>query len=232
MPKLDLIKTFQFEAAHRSTHGSDPDRLHGHSYEIDLVVEGELDGALGWVMDYADISEAFAPIYGQLDHQTLNDIEGLPETTLPSLRTWIVDHTERLIPLLKDINLTIVGKCAFGETVLSSTDSNNLGDRVRFGFEAAHALPNLPTDHKCHAMHGHSFTVEVAVDDTTTLTPDLQSLYDILDHQCLNNIEGLQNPTSEELSIWIWKQLAETRDDITAVLVAETCTARCVYRGQ
>ncbi|MFP6615960.1 MAG: 6-carboxytetrahydropterin synthase, partial [Candidatus Hydrogenedentota bacterium] len=148
MPKLDLIKTFQFEAAHRSAHGSDPDRLHGHSYQIDLVVEGELDPTLGWVIDYADISEAFAPIYDQLDHRTLNDIEGLTDTTLPSLHTWIVEHTKRLIPLLKDINLTILGECAFGETILSSTDVNDVGDRVRFGFEASHALPKLPPDHK------------------------------------------------------------------------------------
>lgn len=232
MPKLDLIKTFQFEAAHRTAHDGDPARLHGHSYKVDLLVEGELDPALGWVMDYAEISEAFAPIYNQLDHQSLNELEGAGDTKLPKLRDWIYEHAKPLIPLLREIQLTILGECAFDPLAFASSDASDLPDRVRFGFEAAHALPNLPTDHKCHAMHGHSFIVEVAADDTTTLTSNLQSLYDILDHQCLNNIEGLQNPTSEKLSIWIWNHLAESRDDVTAVLVAETCTARCIYRGQ
>lgn len=231
MPQLDLIKSFQFEAAHLTDHRDNTSCLHGHSYSLDLIVEGPLDTALGWVMDYADISKAFAPIYNQLDHQTLNHIEGLSDTRLPGLRTWIVEHTKLCIPALKDIRVGITGACAFDPTRLEATQSPDLPDRLRFGFEAAHALEFLPPDHKCHTMHGHSFTVEVASKNLKTLIPELEALYAILDHQCLNDIEGLENPTSENLCIWIWNQLHQNRDDVIAVLVAETCTARCIYRG-
>lgn len=232
MPNLDLIKTFQFEAAHHSGYAGDSERLHGHSYKVDLIVEGELDSALGWVMDYADISKAFAPIYHQLDHQCLNDIEGIEDTQLDSLGNWILEHTKLRIPMLKDIHVEITGDCSFTPIDIVQTASPNMPNRIRFGFEAAHALPNLPPDHKCRAMHGHSFLVEVAAKNIETLVPNLRTLFDILDHQCLNELEELTNPTSEVLSIWIWNKLTETRDDITAVLVAETCTARCIYRGQ
>jgi 6-pyruvoyltetrahydropterin/6-carboxytetrahydropterin synthase len=232
MPNLDLTKTFKFEAAHRSPFGDDDSRLHGHSYTLDLVVEGPLDVELGWVMDYSDISKAFAPIYNQLDHQILNDLEAIEDTRLPILRDWIFTHTKARIPLLKDVIIYISGECKFCPTTLPNFDDAQLPDRISFGFEAAHALPKLPPDHKCHTMHGHSFKVQVAAQNLDTLPVDLAKLYTILDHQCLNKIEGLTNPTSEELSIWIWNKLIETRDDITAILVAETCTARCIYRGQ
>jgi 6-pyruvoyltetrahydropterin/6-carboxytetrahydropterin synthase len=232
MPQLDLIKTMQFEAAQRSPYADDPARLHGHSYTLDLVVEGPLDQEQGWVMDYADISKAFAPIYNQLDHQTLNDLDGIQDTTLPALRDWIFTHTKARIPLLKSVHVEIAGDCAFAPATLQADERSQLPDRIRFGFEAAHALTQLPPDHKCYTMHGHSFQVDVAARDLTTLTNDLQALYDGLDHRCLNDIQSLEQPTSEVLSIWIWNTLAETRDDLTAVMVAETCTARCIYHGQ
>ena len=87
MPTLDLIKTFQFEAAHRSSVGEDEARLHGHSYRLDLVIEGPLNNAYGWVMDYADITRAFDPIYRQIDHQTLDNLDGLDSPTLAELRS-------------------------------------------------------------------------------------------------------------------------------------------------
>ena len=81
-------------------------------------------------------------------------------------------------------------------------------------------------------MHGHSFQVRIAAQNLDTLPQDLRALYDQLDHRCLNDIPGLQIPTSETLAIWIWNTLTETRSDLTAVMVAETCTARCIYHGQ
>ena len=225
MPQLDLIKTFQFEAAHRTPYADDPARLHGHSYTLDLIVEGPLDPEMGWVMDYADISKAFAPIYNQLDHQTLNDLDGIEDTTLPALRDWIFTHAKARIPMLREVQVTISSDGTFAPTTLNA-------DRIHFTFEAAHALAQLPPDHKCHTMHGHSFMVDVAAKDLSTLAADLATLHAQLDHRCLNDIEGLEIPTSEVLAIWIWNTLAETRSDITAVMVAETCTARCIYHGQ
>ncbi|MDX1518933.1 MAG: 6-carboxytetrahydropterin synthase QueD [Gammaproteobacteria bacterium] len=113
----------------------------------------------------------------------------------------------------------------------------------RFSIEAAHHLPNLPEDHKCRRLHGHSFLVEVHVegnvDETTGWVMDFadiskafQPLFERLDHHYLNEIEGLENPTSENLAKWIWEKLKPELHELSAVHVQETCTAGCVYRGK
>lgn len=111
-----------------------------------------------------------------------------------------------------------------------------------FTFEAAHRLPNLPPDHKCSRLHGHSFrvTVHVAgplmphegwVMDFADLKRAFQPLYDRLDHHYLNEIDGLENPTSEVLAQWIWERLVPMVPGLTQIVVRETCTSGCVYRG-
>lgn len=112
-----------------------------------------------------------------------------------------------------------------------------------FGFEAAHYLPNVPAPHKCRRMHGHSFRVEVyvegAVDPSTGWVMDFadlkgffEPLEDRLDHRLLNEIEGLENPTSEHLARWIWRQLKPDLPGLSKLVVRETCTAGCIYRGE
>ena len=114
--------------------------------------------------------------------------------------------------------------------------------RKTFQFEAAHYLPNLPKEHKCHRLHGHSFKVEIVVEgecdpklgwviDYADISTAFKTLWEQLDHHYLNEIEGLENPTSENLALWIWERLQPKLSILTAVEVAETCTARCVYRG-
>ena len=111
-----------------------------------------------------------------------------------------------------------------------------------FRFEAAHRLPNVPTGHKCSRLHGHSFRVEIAVrgpvDESTGWFLDFQALHDAwaplheaLDHRYLNEIDGLENPTSEELARWLWQRLAARLPSLCRVTVAETCDARCEYEG-
>ena len=111
-----------------------------------------------------------------------------------------------------------------------------------FTFEAAHRLPQVPPGHKCARLHGHSFQVSVHVDgavgtqtgwvrDFADLTDAMDPLLEQLDHHYLNEIEGLENPTSEHLARWIWERVAPALPGLTAVTVEETCTARCVYRG-
>ena len=115
--------------------------------------------------------------------------------------------------------------------------------RKTFQFEAAHSLPNLPTNHKCPRLHGHSFKAEFVVEgdcdpklgwviDYADITAAFKPLWEQLDHHYLNEIEGLENPTSENVAVWIWERLKPNLPLLTAVEVAETCTARCVYRGQ
>ncbi len=110
-------------------------------------------------------------------------------------------------------------------------------------FEAAHRLPNVPAGHKCARLHGHSFSVEIAVEgevDPTTgwvvdfadLTLAFRPLFERLDHHYLNEVEGLENPTSENLARWIWERLEPALPGLTRVTVQETCTARCAYRGR
>ncbi|MFN8038255.1 MAG: 6-carboxytetrahydropterin synthase QueD [Acidimicrobiales bacterium] len=111
-----------------------------------------------------------------------------------------------------------------------------------FGFEAAHRLPNVPEGHKCARLHGHSFRVTVhvggPVGDTTgwvcdfaDLTAAWQPVGELLDHRYLNEVDGLENPTSERLATWIWERLAPTLPGLTRVDVRETCTTGCTYRG-
>ena len=111
-----------------------------------------------------------------------------------------------------------------------------------FTFEAAHLLPNVPPDHKCARLHGHSFRVEIHV--TGPLEPELgwvvdfseikrafKPLYEQLDHHYLNEVDGLENPTTEVLARWIWERLQPGLNGLSRVVVHETCTAGCAYRG-
>ena len=112
----------------------------------------------------------------------------------------------------------------------------------QFTLEAAHRLPNVPPGHKCARLHGHSFRVELKVEgepgaptgwimDFGDVKAAFQPIYERLDHHYLNDIEGLENPTSERLATWIWNQLKPTLPLLSEVVVHETCTSGCRYRG-
>jgi 6-pyruvoyltetrahydropterin/6-carboxytetrahydropterin synthase len=111
-----------------------------------------------------------------------------------------------------------------------------------FTFEAAHRLPRAPDGHKCARLHGHSYGVRVHVEgsvgvetgwiiDFAEIKCAFAPLHERLDHHYLNEIEGLENPTSELLAGWIWQHLAPQLPGLKAVTVQETCTSGCVYRG-
>lgn len=111
-----------------------------------------------------------------------------------------------------------------------------------FTFEAAHRLPNVPPTHKCARLHGHSFRVEVHVAgpvgkesgwvlDFADISRACQPLLEQLDHHYLNEVEGLWNPTSENLARWMWERLSGSLPGLAQVVVQETCTSGCIYRG-
>jgi 6-pyruvoyltetrahydropterin/6-carboxytetrahydropterin synthase len=111
-----------------------------------------------------------------------------------------------------------------------------------FTLESAHRLPNVPLGHPCARLHGHSFRIEVHVNgevdahtgwvmDFAEIKRAFQPLFDQLDHHYLNEVEGLENPTSENLARWIWRQLKPTLPLLSDVVVHETCTSGCRYRG-
>ena len=103
---MDISKTFHLESAHRLPRvpvGHKCARLHGHSFRIEVCVRGPLDPDLGWVMDFAEIKSAFAPLFEQLDHNYLNDIPGLDNPTSEMLARWIWDHLKPRLPQLARI---------------------------------------------------------------------------------------------------------------------------------
>src|SRR5690348_12851567 len=111
-----------------------------------------------------------------------------------------------------------------------------------FQIEAAHRLPNVPAGHKCARPPAHSFRIQVHVAGTVgdetgwvmdfaDLKKAFQPLYDQLDHRYLNEIEGLENPTSENLARWIWLRLRPSLPGLTAVVIWETCTSGCRCTG-
>jgi len=112
-----------------------------------------------------------------------------------------------------------------------------------FTFDSAHRLPNVPPEHKCARLHGHTFRVEVTVagpvgDDSgwvmdfADVKASYAPLHDQLDHRYLNEIEGLENPTSENIARWIWQRLAPKLPGLARIVVRETCTSGCSYDGK
>jgi 6-pyruvoyltetrahydropterin/6-carboxytetrahydropterin synthase len=113
-----------------------------------------------------------------------------------------------------------------------------------FTFEAAHRLPGVPADHKCARLHGHSYRLVVhvtgEVDRVTGMVIDFGDVKkavkplidDHLDHYYLNEVDGLENPTSENVARWVWQRLVSALPQLSAVEIRETCTSGAIYRGE
>lgn len=112
-----------------------------------------------------------------------------------------------------------------------------------FNFEAAHWLPTFPQGHKCRRMHGHSFRVDVIVSgpvdpargyliDYGDIKQAIGPVEKQLDHYVLNEVPGLENPTAENISRWIWLKLKPALPLLSCIRVHETCTSACEYRGE
>ncbi len=111
-----------------------------------------------------------------------------------------------------------------------------------FTFEAAQTLPNAPEGHKCRNMHGHSFKLEISVEgpmdpetgwvyDHARISRAMDPILDQLDHSYLNEIPGLGNPTIELMAAWFWDKLSPQLPGLAEIVIHETPTARCSYRG-
>lgn len=111
-----------------------------------------------------------------------------------------------------------------------------------FTFEAAHRLPRVPETHRCHRMHGHSYRVELRLDgevdpvsgfvvDFFEVEAVFAPLLERFDHHCLNEVEGLDNPTAENIAIWIWDRIRPVLPQLVAVSVYETPNCWAEYQG-
>jgi 6-pyruvoyltetrahydropterin/6-carboxytetrahydropterin synthase len=112
----------------------------------------------------------------------------------------------------------------------------------KFRFESAHFLPGVPPGHPCGRLHGHSYRLEVAIRGTPDpgsgwvrdfgeVSQAVRPVIAPLDHNLLNSVAGLENPTSENLCIWLWERLAPLLPDLHRITLRETCQSCCVYRG-
>jgi 6-pyruvoyltetrahydropterin/6-carboxytetrahydropterin synthase len=111
-----------------------------------------------------------------------------------------------------------------------------------FTFESAHFLPNVPEEHKCKRLHGHSFKATVTIQgpldprfgwvmDYGDIKKMVDPFIDALDHRLLNDIPGLENPTSENIALWLWNKLKSPLPLLESIEIQETCVSGCVYRG-
>jgi 6-pyruvoyltetrahydropterin/6-carboxytetrahydropterin synthase len=106
--KAELIRTFRFEAAHRLPNipeGHKCRRVHGHSYRVDVHVEGEVDPQTGWVMDFGDIKQSVEPVLGELDHRMLNDVPGLENCTSELIAGYIWQRVKSSLPTLTAVTV-------------------------------------------------------------------------------------------------------------------------------
>jgi 6-pyruvoyltetrahydropterin/6-carboxytetrahydropterin synthase len=118
MSRAEIVKELHFEAAHRLPHvpeGHKCARLHGHSFRVELRVGGEIDPRSGWVMDFADLRDAFEPLHTELDHHYLNEVPGLDNPTSENLARWIWDRLQPLLPGLLEVTVheTCTSRCTY-----------------------------------------------------------------------------------------------------------------------
>jgi len=103
---VEIFKTFTLESAHRLPgvpEGHKCARVHGHSFRVELHVSGPVDPHLGWVMDFAEIKQAFEPLFQRLDHRYLNDVPGLDNPTSEQLARYIWQELKPALPLLSRV---------------------------------------------------------------------------------------------------------------------------------
>ncbi len=236
-------------------------RLHGHGFKARLLAElppgwGGFDGA-----ETTALGEALRGAVEGLDYRDLNEQLAVPsdenlaawvqrrlalDLGVPGIAQVGVQSTRE-----QGVELHPMASAADPET-RSAVSAEVCRAQVwrRFRFEAAHRLVNVPSDHPCGRMHGHGFEVILHAEQSLSLPPegltDVRSgmginydqlsaiwapLHAELDHGCLNDLPGLENPTSERLAAWVWQRLKPSLPDLSLVSVYETSTAGCHYDG-
>lgn len=218
-------------------------RLHGHSYRARvraaLPAGWAADGA-GFVGGETDaLCTALADAVAPLDYADLNRL--LPTPTDENLARFVHERLrEAGVP-----GIAVVGIRSTADTGADLAPDGHAHLWHRFRFEAAHRLPRVPPGHPCGRMHGHGFEVILHLDqdlgtdagradmgvDFDQIAALWAPLHAELDHACLNDIPGLDNPTSELLCAWLWARLKPRVPPLSWVTVYETATAGCHFDG-
>jgi 6-pyruvoyltetrahydropterin/6-carboxytetrahydropterin synthase len=215
-------------ASHRS-HG-----LHGHSYFA--TVRAALPA--GWAPFEGGEVEALRGLMGAtvapLDHALLND--HLAEPTDENLARWVRAHLAAGVQGIRQVG---VQSTPHSGVDLDASAQAHVWRRYRF--QAAHQLPNVPLGHQCGRMHGHGFEVilhanadlgerDLAI-DYDHLDEIWAPLHMALNYRCLNEIEGLGNPTSENISAWLWARIKPVLPELSWITVYETGSCGANFNG-
>ncbi|WP_376695645.1 6-carboxytetrahydropterin synthase [Wenzhouxiangella sp. EGI_FJ10305] len=231
-PSLFVVASQSFEAARQLDDPAGRGTLHGHGFEARIVAPAAAcrPGFRG--DETAWLHNRLAQKVATLDYSLLND--RIPEPCDASVAEWLLDQSR----LAGTAGLALQSAPDRGAIVRPE------GSRLawqRFRLEAAHRLPNVPAGHKCGRMHGHGFEVVLfsALDPQANARTVQQAIADAwnpihrqLNLACLNDLPGLENPTSEVLAQWIWQGLRDTLPGLSGVTVMETASAGCHFDGQ
>lgn len=216
-----------FEAARQLNHHAMDHRerrLHGHSFLARVRAELPANWAPFTGIETETLAERLREVVAPLDYTLLN--EHLPTPTDEHLARWIRARLD--LPGIERVHV----QSTRDRGVILNKDDQVHGWR-RFRFEAAHQLPNVSPGHPCGRMHGHGFEVILrgAESNDTQLEAAWAPLYQQLHLACLNDVSGLENPTSERLAAWLWQRLQPALPELSRVTVYETATAGCHYDG-
>ncbi len=215
-----------FEAARRLDGQADEHRGRWHGHSFVAQVRAELPA--GWAAfpgaEAEQLAEQLRETIAPLDYVLLND--HLPNPTDEQLAHWIGQR-------LKVPRIVRVGIQAGSRQGLVVTGNGQIQSWQRFRFEAAHCLPKVPPGHPCGRMHGHGFEVILwlAGPNYKALEGPWAALYPQLHLACLNELPGLENPTSEHLAAWLWARLQPALPELCRITVYETATAGCHYQN-
>lgn len=234
--RLLYVAAAPFEAARhvpKLPEGHRSRRLHGHSFlaKIRATLPPYWASFQGGEVD--ELRERLERAVAPLDYRSLNEVVGEP--TDENLARWLREH----------IDVTGLDTIGIQSTLHEGADlddSQNAHIWRRYTLESAHRLPNVPPGHKCGRMHGHGFQVILHVNqdlglcdmgiDYDTLDALWAPIHTELDRACLNDIHGLENPTSEMISAWLWRRLKEDLPQLSWVTVYETASCGANFDGE
>lgn len=234
--KTTIIVSEPFEAARHVDvlpQGHRARNMHGHSFLASVHCTMQQGFAIYPGGEIDTIKARLQTQIKKLDYSLLNDHINVP--TDENIARWINAHC--YVPGTQAISVQ--------STVDEGLEIDNHGMAHvwrRYHFQAAHQLPNVPAGHKCGNMHGHGFAVVLQAShhvgdgdlsiDYALLDTHWKPVFELFDHSCLNEIEGLQNPTSERISQWIWQKIKPNFVDLSAVTVYETASCGASFNGE
>lgn len=223
--RLYFMAATPFEAARRLEDCPDRRaRLHGHSFLARVRAELPTGFASFPGAEVEVLTEQLRKAVAPLNYALLN--EPVPTPTDENLARWV----QARLAMSGIVQVSVQSAGDRGVTVNREGQTHSW---QRFRFEAAHQLPNVPLDHQCGRMHGHGFEVILrgAGPDSARLEAAWMPVHEQLHWACLNDLPGLENPTSERLAAWLWARLQPTLPELSRVTVYETATAGCHYDG-